>query len=80
MPQSKDKHRRIYTRTDAGHTTLGPNLHVFYNIYIENRTSKKHDSKKDTRKNHRADFPIQIACYKDIKNKDCIAQSLFCRI
>ena len=46
MPQSKDKHRRIYTSTDAGHTTLGPNLHVFYNIYIENRTSKKHDSKK----------------------------------
>lgn len=46
MPQSKDKHRKIYTSTDAGHTTLGPNLPVFYNIHIENRTSKKHDSKK----------------------------------
>ena len=67
MPQSKDKHRKIYTSTDAGHTTLGPNLPVFYNIHIENITSKKTLFQKGTRKNNRADFPIQIACYNKIK-------------
>lgn len=41
MPQSKDKHRKIYTSTDAGHTTLGPNYGHEIEMYTVEQGEKR---------------------------------------
>ena len=50
-----------------GTQLLGPISMFFIISILRIEHQKKHDSKKDTRKNHRADFPIQIACYNKIR-------------